>query len=134
MKIIKKLFCVIVIVMVVQTVFMLLGDGKVWADGGWFSGAMNSIEANAENGGTAGEKVSSLMGAIINIMSTIGAGVAIIMLIVIGIQYVSKGAEGKAEAKKDLTGYVVGAVILFGVSGILKILQMFIDANFNNAA
>ena len=72
------------------------------------------------------------MGAIINVASTIGAGVAIIMLVVIGIQYTTKGAEGKAEAKKDLTGYTIGAVILFGVSGILKLLQMFIDGNLNN--
>jgi len=84
------------------------------------------------NSGRAGEKVTQVMGAIINMMSTVGAGIAIIMLVVIGIQYVSKGAEGKAEAKKDLTGYIVGAVILFGVSGILKILQMFIEANLNN--
>ena len=84
-----------------------------------------------QNAGRAGNTVTGIMGALINLMSTIGAGVAIIMLVVIGIQYVTKGAEGKAEAKKDLNGYIIGAIIIFGVSGFLKLLQMFIDSNLN---
>lgn len=93
---------------------------------------MNLSAYENASGGRAGNTATSIMGAVINVASTVGAGVAIIMLITIGIQYVSKGAEGKAEAKKDLTGYIIGAVILFGVSGILKLMQMFIDANLND--
>lgn len=94
------------------------------------TGMMNAYKTPKT--GNAVNTVTSVMGAVINMASIIGAGIAIIMLVVIGIQYVSKGAEGKAEAKKDLTGYVVGAIILFGISGILKILQMFVDGNLNN--
>ena len=121
-KVIKTLFVVLILLMV-----SFIVCNHTWAT--WVPDFKSY-----ENGdsGRAGEKITQVMGAIINIMSTIGAGIAIIMLVVIGIQYVSKGAEGKAEAKKDLTGYIVGAVILFGVSGILKILQMFIEANLNN--
>ena len=89
---------------------------------------------NNADAGQSGTTVEQVVGAVIKLVSTIGAGVAIIMLVVIGIQYVTKGAEGKAEAKKDLTGYIIGAVILFGVSGILRLLNMFIDANLNNAS
>ena len=80
----------------------------------------------------AGNKVRNVMGATINIITTVGMGISIIMLVVIGIRYVSKGAEGKAEAKKDLTGYMIGAVLIFGVSGVLKIFQMFVGENVNN--
>lgn len=76
--------------------------------------------------------VTSIMGAVVNIISVIGAGIAIIMLVVLGIRYVTQSASGKAEVKKDVPSYVIGAVILFATSGILKLLQMFIDANVNS--
>ena len=102
------------------------------ASAAWVESTLTKVDQAASNDTKSGNTVIGVMGAIINVASTIGAGVAIIMLVVIGIQYTTKGAEGKAEAKKDLTGYTIGAVILFGVSGILKLLQMFIDGNLNN--
>lgn len=126
MKKSKKIF------KIVLAILLLLMVGLILSNNAFASWDMHLDEYQQANAGRAGNKVTNIMGAVINLFSTVGAGVAIIMLIVIGIQYVSKGAEGKAEAKKDLTGYIIGAVILFGVSGILKLLQMFIDANLNN--
>ena len=125
MKMCKRISKIILIMLALLVVSLIICNHT-------FAWEWNLALFENGNPGRAGNKVTNLMGAIINMMSTIGAGIAIIMLVVIGIQYISKGAEGKAEAKKDLTGYIVGAVILFGVSGILKILQMFIDANLNN--
>jgi type IV secretory pathway VirB2 component (pilin) len=82
--------------------------------------------------GNSGAIVTNVLGATINFISILAAGIAIIMLIVLGIMYVMDGAEGKAEIKKSLTSYVVGAVILFAASGVLKIIQMFVDSNINN--
>ena len=76
--------------------------------------------------------VTNVVGAIVNIVSIVSAGIAIIMLVVIGVKYVNAAPGGKAEVKKDLTGYIIGAVILFATTGILKLLQMFINANVNN--
>ena len=120
------------IIKIILIVLLLLTVGLIISNNAFASWNMDLESYDRDNAERAGNKITNIMGAIINMMSTVGAGIAIIMLIVIGIQYVSKGAEGKAEAKKDLTGYTIGAVILFGVSGILKILQMFIDANVNN--
>jgi type IV secretory pathway VirB2 component (pilin) len=52
-------------------------------------------------------------------------GVAIIMLIVLAIQYIAASPEGKAEVKKNATVYIVGAIILFAASGILGIIRRF---------
>ena len=114
------------IIKIILIVLLLLTVGLIISNNAFASWNMDLESYDRDNAERAGNKITNIMGAIINMMSTVGAGIAIIMLIVIGIQYVSKGAEGKAEAKKDLTGYIIGAVILFGVSGILKILQMFI--------
>lgn len=129
MKINKKLLKIVIIMLLLFMVGIMISN-KVSA---WEMVPMlNKIESKAEVEGNTSNRVTNIMGGIINITSTVGAGIAIIMLVVIGISYITKSAEGKAEAKKDLTGYVIGAIILFGVSGILKILQMFIDANVNN--
>ena len=155
MKVIRKLFNIVLIFAIMQIVCMMFANNYVFAalqstpvpvtdtgtgggggssSSGWdVSGELDKISQKAgEGGGRAGNTVTNVMGAAINIVSTVAAGVAIIMLIVLGIQYTSKGAEGKAEAKKDLTGYIIGAVLLFGTSGLLKLIQMFIDANLNN--
>lgn len=125
MKMNKKFLKILITVLVLLVVGLIMSNNSL----AWNMN-LNSYE-NA-SGGRAGNTATSVVGALINLASTVGAGVAIIMLIVIGLQYVSKGAEGKAEAKKDLTGYIIGAIILFGVSGILKLLQMFVDANLND--
>ena len=74
------------------------------------------------------------MGAVINIVSIAGAGIAIIMLIWLAIRYVNTyHPADKAEIKKQLPVYITGAVILFAASSILKIIQMFVDTNINGA-
>lgn len=126
MKISKKILKIIIVISLLLIIGLSVNN-KVFA---WNMG-LDYYDDDNVDAGRAGNTVKSIMGAVISLSTTVGAGIAIIMLVVIGIQYVSKGAEGKAEAKKDLTGYIIGAVILFGVSGILKLLQMFVDANLN---
>ncbi|MBR2290107.1 MAG: hypothetical protein IJ867_05895 [Clostridia bacterium] len=73
----------------------------------------------------ASEAAANIIGMIINIAQVIGMGVAIIMLIVLAIQYIAASPEGKAEIKKNATVYIVGAIILFAASGILGIIRRF---------
>ena len=75
---------------------------------------------------------SNVIGMIINIAQVIGMGVAIIMLIVLAIQYIAASPEGKAEIKKNATIYIVGAIILFAASGILGIIRRFAVTSIND--
>lgn len=86
----------------------------------------------AGNTGNTENAVSNIIGAIIKIARVIGAGVAIIMLIVLAIQYIAASPEGKAEIKKNSTIYIVGAIILFAASAILGIIQNFATDNIGN--
>ena len=51
--------------------------------------------------------------------------IAIIMLIVLAIKYISAAPGDKAEIKKHAVVYVVGAVVLFAATGILQIIKKF---------
>ena len=42
---------------------------------------------------------------------------------VIGIKYIMGSVEDKAEYKKTLKPYVIGAVLVFGITNILGIIQ-----------
>ena len=70
-------------------------------------------------------KIQNIVGSIITVVQVIGVGVAIIMLIVMAIKYISAAPSEKAEIKKSITIYVVGAVVLFAASGLLAIIKTF---------
>ena len=84
------------------------------------------------NGGETDKAATNIVGALINIITTIGAGLAIAMLVILGIQYIVSNVTGKAKVKESLSKYVTGAVLIFAATGILKLVQMFIDSNINN--
>ena len=59
---------------------------------------------------------------IIGVASYICYGVAVIILLYKGVQFMAKAPEAKAEAKKELVSYAIGAFILFGIGGIIQII------------
>lgn len=77
--------------------------------------------------GTAGEKVTNTAGQILTIVRIVGMAVAVIMLTILGIKYVAASPNEKADYKKGMTVYVVGAVLLFGASALLSAIQKFVE-------
>lgn len=83
---------------------------------------------NATDSTGTSDAATSIIGSIITIVQIIGVGVAIIMLIVLAIKYISAAPGDKAEIKKHAVVYVVGAIVLFAASGILGIIKNFASA------
>lgn len=57
---------------------------------------------------------------IVTIIQVVGIVIAVIVLLVIGIKYMIGSASEKAEYKKTMIPYLVGAVLVFGASAIAK--------------
>lgn len=55
---------------------------------------------------------------IVNIFQTVGSIASVVVLVVIGIQYMFGSIEEKAEYKKTMMPYIIGAVMVFGISNI----------------
>ena len=70
--------------------------------------------------GTTG--ITNLGNKIITIISTVGSVAAVIVLIVLGLKYMMGSAEEKAEYKKTLMPYVIGAALVFAASTIAGML------------
>lgn len=73
------------------------------------------------------EKVNNVMATGMNIASSIGVGVAVILLIVVAIKYMSAAPSDKAEIKKHIVVYVIGAVLLICASGVLQLIKTLGD-------
>lgn len=65
------------------------------------------------------------------IMLTIGIIIAIFVGIVLGIQFVTSGAVGKAKVKEKLIPFVLGAFVVFGAFGIWKLVYNMLNGFFN---
>ena len=86
------------------------------------------------DGGDATKSAKRIVGALIDVFQVVGVGVAIIMLVMLAIKYLSAAPNEKAEIKKSVSIYVLGAVLLFAASGVLEIIQQFADNVGKNAA
>lgn len=53
---------------------------------------------------------------------TIGEGIAVIMLLVLGIKYILGSVEEKAEYKQTMWPYVIGAVLIFSGAAVTDII------------
>lgn len=98
----------------------------------WDSISTTTFDDVSDQSGAA-DSATNIIGAILNIVQVIGMGVAVIMLIVMAIKYISAAPSEKAEIKKGVTIYVVGAIVLFAASGILGIIRNFALNNVKEA-
>lgn len=71
----------------------------------------------------------NILNKILGITQVIGVAIAVIMLIVLAIKYISAAPSDKADIKKSAVAYIVGAVVLFAASGILGIIRTFAENN-----
>lgn len=71
-------------------------------------------------------KITSLGNQAITIISTVGSVISVIVLIVLGLKYMMGSAEEKAEYKKTLMPYIIGAALVFAASTIAGVLYGFL--------
>lgn len=69
--------------------------------------------------------ISTIGNQIITIVSTVGSIASVIVLVVLGLKYMMGSAEEKAEYKKTLMPYVIGAGLVFAASAIAGIIFGF---------
>lgn len=62
--------------------------------------------------------IKPIGGSILSVLSIIGSGLSIIFLIILGIKYMMGSIEQRAQYKKTLLPYVIGAIFVFAASSI----------------
>lgn len=74
----------------------------------------STITPNTSNTDT----VKTLGEQIIGIIQVVGSIAAVAVLVVLGIKYMMGSTEEKAEYKKTLIPYMIGAVLIFAASNV----------------
>jgi type IV secretory pathway VirB2 component (pilin) len=84
-------------------------------------GSVENTIALTNNGNEMSGEVGTIAGTIINWIWGISIIVAIIVVMVIGIKFIIGGTQEKAEYKKTMIPYIVGAVLIFAASTIANL-------------
>ena len=105
-----------VVMMIVMGTSIVFAENQITPEG-----FKNKITYN----GT--DKIVSVGGNIAGIIQTVGTVVAVIILIVLGIKYMMGSAEEKAEYKKTLLPYIIGAAMVFGASVLTGVIYNFMQ-------
>ena len=69
--------------------------------------------------------VNNTSATIITTMRIVCVTIAIVILLVIAMKYMTSAPGDRADIKKHAVHYVISALILFGVTGILTIISEF---------
>ena len=72
--------------------------------------------------GTSTNALDGFGNGLLQILSIIGSGLAIVFLIALGIKYMLGSVEEKAEYKKTMLPYVIGAIFVFCASAIAGLM------------
>ena len=115
----KIIFSTIMIVMmVILTVAPVFAATTGTVDPKTLTGSSNANTTTMQNIGNQ----------IITVVSVAGSIVSVIVLIVLGIKYMMGSAEEKAEYKKTLMPYIIGAALVFAASAIAGIVFNFANS------
>ncbi len=120
-KTVKIIFTILLTIMLMSSVASIV-----------FAADLNNIFTNVNNATANGtEGLTNIGGKIVNVIQIVGILVAIIVILVIGIKYMTGSVEQKAEYKKTMIPYVVGAVLLVAGTSIVKVIYNTINNNSN---
>lgn len=93
---------------------------------------VNADPIDATDIGSFGKKTTDVtkneakaLNMVLGVVQLIGVGVAVIMLIYLGIKYMVSSVSDRAEIKKHAIVYVIGAVLMFGSAGIIDMIKKF---------
>lgn len=113
-KIVKIICSIILMVMLVTMV-----SNVAFAAPGF---EPKELTGEAINSGEA----KNLGNKIVGMIQTVGVIIAVVIVLVLGIKYMMGSASEKAEYKKTMIPYLVGAVLLFAGATIVNVIYQVV--------
>lgn len=98
----------------------LIGGGR--ADG---SSILTPRAVNPSADTAAQQDLSRVGGKIVGTLQSVGTVVSVLILVVLGIKYMLGSAEERADYKKTMMPYLIGAVLIFASVTIANMVYRF---------
>ena len=118
---IKKIF----VILFVLTFAIVIINTEVLANDNF---NFNVFDQSVPNAANAIQLVNNTAITAISVARVVCVTIAIVILLVIAMKYMMSAPGDRADIKKHAIHYVIGAFILFAVTGILSILNSFAKA------
>lgn len=126
----KKLITKIVFTILITITFVLLIFSESYcADRFMFE--LGKIEGQPAQGNVS-KDVGKVVDTLVVVAQVIGTGVAFIIILVLAMKYMSAAPGDKADIKKSALVYLIGAIIVFAVPQIIKVLISLSSAISSN--
>lgn len=110
-KMVKILSAIVMIIMLISVTLSV------------FAVQPNEIVGSTDGSGS--NEITNVGKSIVGILQTVGIVLSVIVLIVLGIKYMMGSAEEKAEYKKTMMPYIVGAALIFAASALAQVVYQF---------
>lgn len=114
---------------VIITLFVLflcfsfyISNYKVYAATGFEKANLSSFDKDEVEIGDVKNTVDNVAATVITVVRIVAVTIAIVMLLAVSMRYMTAAPSDRADIKKHAVAYIVGAFVLFGVSGILTAL------------
>lgn len=82
---------------------------------------LGELSNYAKEQGTS-TKFTDMVGTILGVVQSIGTVISVICLIVLGVKYMMGSVEEKANYKKTLIPYILGSIMVLGISNFINII------------
>lgn len=111
----KKQIKILTTILMVVVILATLGNVVL--------GVSDTLSALKNPGEISGVKgVQNLGKQIVGILQVVGIVVAVVVLLVLGIKYMMGSTEEKAEYKKVMIPYLIGALLIFAATTIVNVI------------
>lgn len=67
--------------------------------------------------------VSTTIQNIVTLAQTVGLGISVVFLIIVGVKFQRGGREALQDAKGHFVGIIIGIIIVAGAAGIKTLIQ-----------
>ena len=90
---------------------------------------ISSMSGSNQSGGidASNNKLVKGVNVIYTLIRAVGAGIALLMVIVLGIKYMMASVEEKAEIKKQAVPILVGSGFVFATSQLLSVVLKIVN-------
>ena len=68
------------------------------------------------------DEIQTTSNLIYNVLLIVGVCIAVIIGVILGIQFITGSVEQKSKVKETLIPYVTGCIVIFGAFGIWKLV------------
>ena len=118
----KKKIVKIINMIVIVILFLSISYTNVFASDAGAIINPEDYKPGSTNSAENANKLLTIGNDIIGFLQIVGSILSVTVLVVIGIKYMIGSAEERAEYKKTLMPYLIGAIMVFSITNILAII------------